>query len=249
MDAIMIRNRFFACYIALAGSLLCIGNIKGSTIDLPEPLVGIIAEYAQEPRVIESSKCVHPTRMPFWRALLGIFSLSDLSEMPRIYDGKYRRSHIDMPNGTSPHIHVHNTYTPKKIMEPNCFTYSFDPNSNKKYWTLIFSGLKIAQLIDYERYKQEEQETNECRNLFGLSVIPDGSSAKYSPRHHMLVVADEHSVTTYKTLSLENFKNTLNGELLPEDRARMRNETLRRALLTGIAITGAAAACAASKSK
>lgn len=236
----MIKNGLFVCCVALAGSLLCIGNIKGSATDIPEPLVGLTAEYAPEPRVIEASKKTYPNRVPCW---YNCCSLREYRRMRDFNPEDFSFSHITSADSSA--ICVNNVYNPQAADGlPDRFTHIFSPANGLAAWHTEPDYLN-GVVLEHRRGEQN-QHTQKSRDIFRSALVPDGSSASFFPERNMLVVADATTVTTYNTTDqvYDAIDQALNPPRAPR---RSRCCTIKALLSSGILVAGAATAYAAGQ--
>ncbi len=228
----MIKNRLFACYVALTGSLLWVDTAKTSEPEVPEVVVALIAEYAAEPRVVESSKRVHSNRMDFVRSL---FFPGDHRRMQDLEPERYKYSHIAAHGEILPDICVNNVYLdPLSPHGPvRYFTHALNHRNNRASWNTENNhrhgfGLWFAE-------EKQTQRTQKNRALFGSGVVSAKSSASFFPKHRLLVVANENSVTTYDTTNqaYETIDDALNPSIAAE---KQKSNNLRNFLIAGTVV-------------
>ncbi|MBS1986625.1 hypothetical protein JST99_01690 [Candidatus Dependentiae bacterium] len=171
----MIKNRIFACCMALTGSLLCIGSIKGSARHIPGPLIQPIAEYDD----LRSAVQIRYTE-----------SVSLFKHDPKDYDF----SSIAVSNDSrDPIVRVTNWYN-SAAGEKRSSTYSFHANSSltPSPSAILFSSIELPS--------EEHQKncTTENRNRFGSAIVPATSSASLCLKQALLFVANSSGCATYR---------------------------------------------------
>lgn len=238
----MIKNTYFACYVALASSLLWVGIVKSSATPIPEAVAGLIAEYAQEPKAITDSKRAYRNRQPRW------CGLAESSRMQPFNVEDFSFSGITIPADGAPAIRVNNVYNIPQAAggRAHCFTHIVSTANGLAAWYTEDSNLNSAttQLLQ----QKQDACSQESRAIFGSVIVPDGSSAAFFPERNMLVVVDATTVKTYTTT--DQAYHAIDSALNPP-RAQRRSPccTINALLFSGIIVAGAATAYAAGQSK
>ncbi len=259
----MMKNRLFACSMALASALLFTANLVGSDQPIPSTVIDIIAGYAAEgsaivipaPEVGDLDLNYHEVAFQNDDRLT-ITALYSNGYNTTVYATTYtkQKSPLRYIKGQTTNTHNLPSWLNQMLFiddlrksNPQNILWFCDNDKEpqlkaeeiKKLITLPAKDIlnvSASDLYSHEQAPKIAVSTLESSTIYSFDPSPERVNAINNALNGKFLYADRARRSNTAT------PKALNAQFIQEDRARKNNKTTRKALLATIALTGAAAA-------